>query len=312
MQFMNRVLLLLLATTGLMAGDPCAATRDVQPGSTLDDLAKRYLGDSRYSIAIALATNARTAEGFPYIANPDNLSGIARVCVPSKTEARDLTRRWELYQRAIGVARLPRMAGVSDSLLTIPMDHPVDMVGWVRKDQADRLKTNSGEWVAAAPWEMWVTVEPHLQQFCQAIVGKQRADDNRLTQRLEQHLGLAPASSKTYFVRMQLDHPGPDVIFRPCIDPATDHVGCSVGPPSSAPPVHQQWLYQQYYSSYGQSEISEFPWTALGYTFDWAPALGHAGTFQRTGESEFVIHKNAPIQVLQVVSTMEYCTPVSH
>jgi hypothetical protein len=110
---------------------------------------------------------------------------------------------------------------------------------------------------------------------------------------------------------MRLDHPTPAVIFRPCIDPAADHAGCSVGPPGHAPAEYQQWLFQQYYSSYGQSELSEFPWTALGYTFDWAPAPGPKGSFQRTGESEFVIHKGAPIQIVQVVATMEYCTPAS-
>jgi hypothetical protein len=109
---------------------------------------------------------------------------------------------------------------------------------------------------------------------------------------------------------MRLEHPGAAVIFRPCMDPAADQANCSVGPPAKAPPAHQQWLYQQYYSSYGQSLISEFPWTALGYTFDWAP--GKSSRFQRDGESEFVIHKDAPIEILDVVSTSQYCGAVAH
>ena len=278
-------------------------------GASLEDLAGSYLGNSRYAIAIALATNARTADGFPYIANPDDLTSVARVCVPSKSEARDLTRSWNAYERAVNSARLPRMSGISKMLLTIPPDQPVNVVAWVRKDQADRLKTASGQWANSAPSETWVTIEPHLQEFCKAVVRDHRLDEVRLTQRLEQRLGLSPASSKTYFVRMRLEHPGPAVIFRPCVDPATDHAGCSVGPPTRVPADHQQWLYQQYYSSYGQSLIGEFPWTALGYTFDWAPAPGHASTFQRAGESEFVIHKNAPIEILEVITTVGYCAP---
>jgi len=281
----------------------------VPAGTRLEDLATKYLGNSRFAIAIALATNARTADGFPYIGNPDDLTGVARVCVPSQSDARDLTRRWDAYERAVNSARLPRMSGIGKSLVTIPPDQPVNVVAWMRPDQVTKLKTDSGDWVRAAPSETWVTIEPHLQDFCGAVVRDQRLDEVKLTQRLEQRLGLSPASSKTSFVRMRLSHPGPAVIFRPCVDSAADHVGCSVGPPAKAPADHQQWLYHQYYTSYGQSLIGEFPWTALGYTFDWAPAPGHGSTFQRTGESEFVIHKDAPIEILEVVATAGYCAP---
>ena len=281
-------------------------------GANLEDLARSYLGNSRYSIAIALATNARTADGFPYIANPDDLTGVARVCVPSKSEARDLTRSWDTYERAVNSARLPRMSGIAKMLVTISPGQPVSVVAWARKDQVDRLKTTSGAWVSTAPSETWVTIEPHLQDFCRAFVRDRRPNEEKLTQRLEQRLGLSPASSKTYFVRMQLDRPGPAVIFRPCVDPATDHAGCSLGPPAKAPADHQRWFYQQYYSSYGQSLIGEFPWSALGYTFDWAPAPGNASAFQRTGESEFVIHMNAPIEILEVLTTSQYCALQGH
>jgi hypothetical protein len=274
-------------------------------------LAGSYLGNPRYAIAIALATNARTADGFSYIANPDDLTGIARVCVPSKSEARQLGRSWEAYERAVNAARLARMSGVSERLVTIRPDQPVNVVAWVRKDQADRLKTASGEWVKTAPSETWVTVEPRLQEFCSAFVRDHRLDEAKLTQRLEQRLGLPPASGKAYFVRMRLDRPGPAVIFRPCVDAAADHAGCAVGPPAKAPAAHQQWFYQQYYSSYGQSLLGEFPWTALGYTFDWAPAPGNGRAFQRIGETEFVIHKNAPIEILEVVMTSQYCAPLA-
>ncbi|HYL35203.1 MAG TPA: hypothetical protein VEV17_04765 [Bryobacteraceae bacterium] len=291
------------------AAVPCPAARDVPPGTTLEDLARSVLGSPRYAIAIALATNARTGDGFRYIANPDDLTGVARVCVPSKREARELQRSWEAYEGAVSAARLPRRYAVRKMLLTLRPDQPVNVIAWVREDQADRFKAASSEWVKRAPSETWVTIEPHLQEFCRAFVRDHRPDQAKLTRRLEQRLGLSPASSKTYFVRMRLDQPGPSVIFRPCVDPAADEAGCSLGPPSKAPPDHRLWFYQQYYSSYGQSLISEFPWTALGYTFDWAPGPSKASPFQRTGESEFVIRKDAPIEVLDVVTTSQYCAP---
>ena len=302
-----RALLLFALAASMHAAVPCPMPMDVPAGARLEDLARRYLGGSRDAIAIALATNVRTGDGFSYISNPDDLAGVARVCIPSKSEARQLGRSWDAYERAVDAARLPRISAVSGTLLTIPPDRPVDVVTWVRKDQADRLKTASGDWVSAAPSEIWVTIEPHLQEFCRAFVSERRPDEAKLTRRMEQRLGLAPASGKTYFVRMRLDRPGPAVVFRPCADPAADRTGCTVGPPANAPAAYQLWFYRQYYSSYGQSPIGEFPWTALGYTFDWAPGGGKASGFQRTGESEFVVHKDAPIEILEVVATAQYC-----
>jgi hypothetical protein len=271
-------------------------------------MATSHLGNANYAISIALATNARTADGFSYISNPDNLNGAKRVCIPAKSEARKLRKSWSNYDRAVDVARLPRTSVMDQSLVTIPPDQPVNLVAWMRKDQVGRLKTASGGWVkTAAAAETWVTVEPNLRQFCQAFVRDRKPDEAKLTQRLEQRLGLSPSSSKTDFVRMRLDHPGSDAIFRPCIDSAADHANCSVGPPPATPQNYQQWFNQQYYSSYGQSLIGEFPWTSLGYTFDWASAPGKQPPFQRFGESEFVIHKDAQIEILEVLPTAQYC-----
>lgn len=306
---MSRALLLFLMAVRLASGAACPQPLDLATGIRLEDLATRYLGNARYAISIALATNSRTGDGFLYVANPDDLSGVSRVCIPSQPEARELERSWQAYIRAVDIARLPRMSAEANALLIIPTDQPVDVVAWERKDKVDRFRTSSGDWVSVAPSETWVTVESHLQEFCRGFVRERHPDETTLTRRLEQRLGLAPASSKAAFVRIQLEHPSAEVIFRPCVDPAADHVGCGLGPPAKARPEHQQWFYQQYYSSYGQSLISEFPWTSLGYTFDWAPGASGGTKFARVGESEFVIPKGASIKVLDVIPTAQYCAP---
>jgi hypothetical protein len=79
--------------------------------------------------------------------------------------------------------------------------------------------------------------------------------------------------------------------------------------PPATPQSYQEWFNQQYYSSYGQSLISEFPWTGLGYTFDWASGPSKQTPFVRFGESEFVIHAGAPIEILEILSTTHYCEP---
>jgi hypothetical protein len=304
---MNRAIGVIVLAVASHAA-PCPTPRDVPPGASLQDLANRYLGSSRFAIAIALSTNARSADGFKYISNPDDLTGIKQVCIPNKPEARLLLRRWEAYDKAVSVARLPRLPDVSKELVSISPEQPVTVVAWVRKDQADGLKMPSGGWVNVAGGDTWVTVEPHLQQFCSAFMRGRKPDEAALTRRLEQRLGLSPASSKAYFVRLRLDHPDSSVVFRPCSDPAPDEGKCSVGPPAKASTEYQQWFLNQYYGSYGRSLISEFPWTALGYTFDWAPVRSNPSGFQRLGESEFVVRKGASIEILDSVPTVQYCS----
>jgi len=292
---------------GANAADPCPATVTIQAGDTLESLAAKHLGTPKAAIAIALATNARTAQGFRYIANPDDISQVPKVCIPTRPEARSLQKSWDSYDRAVAEGRLPRASALGKNLVAIDPAQPVDVVAWVRQDQADRMKAPTGGWITAAAAETWVTVEPHLRDFCTAFVRDRKPNPDQLTARLEQRLGLSPSSSKTRFVRIRLEHPDAAAIFRPCMNSAADRAECPLGPPSGAPPSHQQWLFQQYYSSYGQSLISEFPWTALGYTFDWAP--GKASRFERYGESEFVIHTGAAIQIQEALETDQYCGP---
>jgi hypothetical protein len=179
------------------------------------------------------------------------------------------------------------------------------VVSWVRAAQVDSFQGSR------APSDLWVTVEPYLQKFCQAYVKSYGENLERLTLRLEQRLGLPPASSKTKFLQIRLSRPTRDVIFRPCMDPATSTTNCSVGPPSHTDHQYQDWVFRQYYFSYGYARPSPFPWTTLGYTFDWSPRVHATGEFefQKFGESEFVIPKGAPIEVLRVVDTAEYCKP---
>jgi hypothetical protein len=288
---------------------PCPEPLDVPNGAHLEDLATRFLGNSRYAISIALATNSRTYDGFSYIANPDDLTGVSRVCIPSKSSAQALEQSWQAYSRAVEAARLPRTPEIAKKLVIIPPDQPVNVVAWVRTDQVARLKTASDDWIRSAPGEIWVTVESHLQEFCRAFVREHHPDESKLTRRLEQRLGLAPASNKTLFVRIRLDRPDSEVIFRPCADPAVDQAGCTVGPPSGATRSYQEWFYHQYYFSYGRSLISEFPWTSLGYSFDWGAGPKTSSGFAWSGESEFVIRKDAPIHILGVMNNTEYCAP---
>jgi hypothetical protein len=212
------------------------------------------------------------------------------------------------YQKAVAEAEqiVPRQ--VAQDLVRFRADEPVAVDSWISEQDLARFREASGNWLAHAPHEIWVTVEPGLQKFCTAYFAAHGRNLDRLTLRLEQRLGLPPDGVKREFLEIRLERPTPDVIFRPCIDPATDRADCLDHP--GAEPVdlqHRKWLHKQFADSYESSPQNAFPWTGLGYTFDWAPGA-QPGEFERFGESEFVIRQGAPIRILRAVDTAAYCS----
>jgi len=299
--------LLLCASSWPLAAADCAVTRQVTPGDTIPQLAGLYFGDSRFWPSIVLATNSRPKD-FHFVSDLDDLRNVPKLCIPEMEEAKRWRMRYEQYLSAIAAAALPEKSEAPKKLVEFPADQPLTVATWIRETQLGQYRNASG-WRTTAPSEIWVTVEPWLRKFCREFVAHGNNLD-QLIERLEERLGLPPASNKNTFLEIRLNWPSSDVIFRPCLDPATDKTDCPAGPPSAATSEqHLNWIYRQYYSSYGESRLSSFPWTNLGYTFDWAPGSPGGGVFQRVGESEFVIREGAPIEILGEMDTARYCQP---
>jgi hypothetical protein len=298
----------LLVSLCNLEGAECAVTRQVAPGDTIRELAEFYFGNTQYWPAILLATNSR--KDFAFISDLNDLRRTPKLCIPEIAEAERWRLRYERYLAAMGEASLPEPWKIAPRLVEFPADQPVTVSSWIREAQLNMFRDSTGKWLDRAPSELWVTVEPYLRKFCAAFVSAHGSDLDQLTLRLEQRLGLPPSSNKTQFLEIRLARPEPDVIFRPCVNPSTTTTNCPVGPPpAGVDERHKNWIYRQYYSSYGQGRLSSFPWTALGYTFDWAPGPQGNSDFQRFGESEFVIRQGAPIEIVQALSTGEYCKP---
>jgi hypothetical protein len=157
----------------------------------------------------------------------------------------------------------------------------------------------------SARWDIWVTAGDEVRDKCQAAVNR--------SLRIWQILGMPPAEGGTWRM-VTLAGVRPDDIFRPCPDPRTDTTACNgtkfVEPlPRNAPPNFFEWFAKQAISSWQVSAPGQkppgFPWTRLGYTFDWDP---QAAT--RYGASEYVIPgRSKPVQVIakKVETAEEYC-----
>ena len=147
--------------------------------------------------------------------------------------------------------------------------------------------------------EIWVTAVPQVQSFCQSYV----ADEVSLSLRLEQLLGLPPADGKDRFVEVWVN---PDDIFRPSPDPEIDDTVAELELGTADEfdseedyEFHRDWYNFQVSLSY--DEENGYPWTRLGYTYDWGNPESEVGL------SEFVVQAGAMIGVNQVHANADYC-----
>ena len=161
-----------------------------------------------------------------------------------------------------------------------------------------------GKGTRAFSSDVWVSFSDQVYGFCSQF----RRQD--LPLRMQQLLGLPPQleppvdSWKFLVLRIT----SPDQLFRPCADPNPSTPGpCTESFPSSASVEHQAWIANQAFFAWQQYDGSPsnggYPWTRLGYTYNWNPEASIVGT------SEFVIPGGTQVEVCGVVPAAEFCAP---
>lgn len=209
------------------------------------------------------------------------------------------------YNEAVRDALNPEPDEVVDDLIAIRFDNQ-DLV-WLEFEGASRLLTVSvvadtsfytehvGQAYDTGTHYIWVTAAPELQTTCNAPafgpdIGK-----------LRQLLGLTPTSEVTAMVEFWVT---PDQLFRPAPDPEIDDSTAGLILADDVEPWYREWFNQlrahQYFQS-RQPPNDAYPWTQLGYTYNW----GSSDTEQ--GLSEFVIKLNESVIVNAIRSVQEYC-----
>ena len=141
--------------------------------------------------------------------------------------------------------------------------------------------------------DIWITVAPELTN---------RMRDEKFTLanlRLNQLLGLPPQSGCNYFIEFWVK---PEDIFRPCPDDEIDDNQCNLCFPESTDSSHISWINNYRINSYYSCELyDKYPWTQLGYTYDWNPK-----NKSHFGLSEFVVKTNSNIIIKKIYTTEEY------
>jgi hypothetical protein len=147
-----------------------------------------------------------------------------------------------------------------------------------------------GETVNVTWGDTWVTVAPEIKTYF-----KTHVDSNvNVTLRALQLLGLPPNSFNTYFVEMWVN---PQTLFRPTPDNEINGTTAQLTFPDSTTPDYKTWFNNNIVYSYFPER---YPWTRLGYTYDWGNSESHFGL------SEFVIKQNSLVTVESVTKTLEY------
>lgn len=164
--------------------------------------------------------------------------------------------------------------------------------------------------------EVWVSVVPEVRDSCRSWEEEGAA----LTMRLRQLIGLRPADSVSHFVEMTVPAAA---LFRPTVDPAvTTTWPCPEGPsnacglrfPAGVDSAHITWMANQMLSAWqvpdgypadtasgGGRGTLGYPWTRLGYTYNWHPGS------PRYGASEYLVRRGSRIRVDATHPIAAYC-----
>jgi hypothetical protein len=147
-------------------------------------------------------------------------------------------------------------------------------------------------------YNIWVTVVPELKIRC----SDPHFGHKDLELRLKQLLGLPPTVEKEGFVEMWVR---PEHLFRPCPDSEITDTRCDLNLPADTTARHRQWfntLRAESYCNIDSTPEKAYPWTQLGYTYDWNQPGSEVGL------SEFVIRKNVKIKIERNnISAAAYC-----
>jgi hypothetical protein len=179
---------------------------------------------------------------------------------------------WDAYNRAVVASKHPGAADICRTLS--PVSASNSKLIWNPADPE------------GAKREVWVSLAPEVRD----ILKKENVPGSNIILRIDQLLGMPPTKSETWFVELWVR---PADLFRPTPDPEIDDNEAGLDFPAGTPQSHIEWFNNQV-------RTNTYPWTRLGYTYDW----GNPAT--KVGVSEYIIRVSSEVEVNKVAPTLEY------
>jgi len=140
----------------------------------------------------------------------------------------------------------------------------------------------------------WITTAPEMLDF---LKKNHFPSAESLHLRIAQILGMPPDTKNDYFVEFWVY---PENLFRSTPDPEINDHEADLYFPGNVSPKHKSWFLNEIKNKYDTTTTSAFPWTRLGYTYDWADPL------HKVGLSEFVVDTSSVVTVKKTYSSWQY------
>lgn len=137
--------------------------------------------------------------------------------------------------------------------------------------------------------DVWVFTADEVVKW-----GQQNGMAENMVLRMEQLIGLPPQKGNTHFSLLWVS---PKDLYRPSPDNEIDDNIAELDFPENATEEYKQWFEGNKTYSY---EPHKYPWTRLGYTYDWADN----GT--EYGLSEFILKDDSSAVVEKTYSNEEF------
>lgn len=230
-------------------------------------------------------------------------------CAPRQiTKPYNQIKTQQSYTESVGDAAKPQAWEIDKNLIAISTDNQslvwkeikgekYLLVSSWKKDTIYYKNDAETGFYNTHKYPIWVTTAPELQNLCQTNkFGRKEGLDLRL----KQLFGMPPNVEKNYFVEFWVR---PQDLFRPCPDKDITDKTCGLAFPENTSEDHKAWVNQQRLNSYYNPDWdANYPWTQLGYTYDW-----NKKNKNHIGLSEFIIGTNANVVIKGFVATEDYC-----
>lgn len=211
------------------------------------------------------------------------LCSIWMLCPGCTKEVPEMTFHEQLYYDAVSDAEVCEESEISE-LITLQEGKNL-LVSW---NNFPEEFAEGGCYTASADLELWCVSFDELKSWMQ----QNSAEVSDWTLRLEQLIGLPEGFGYTHFTAFYVT---PEDVIRPAYQPDVQKQltadmldGSALGDYAAWFQGNEQWSY----------EDSAWPWTRLGYTYDWAE--GH-----ERGLCEFLILPGKEVEVAWTVTTDE-------
>ena len=180
---------------------------------------------------------------------------------------------------------------------------------YVAEKYLSDLKAND---TYATTRDTWVTPFPDLKNFCNK--NSHDISPTTVNLRVRQLLGLPRPNKDDKFFIMEI-YVNPADLFRPCMDSGIVDNVC-VPPAFNNPYRKNQWKHQEkdyfsdkevsaiqsiYKETHGDGPWEHYPFTGVGYTYDWNPHSNHIGA------SEYVLENGSKTVFESLTPLEDYC-----